>query len=326
VKTSNSRLAEITSLFERAEKLLVVGHIAPDGDSLGSTMALARLLAQSGKEAHVACLDRIPARYEFLLRYYPVITHVDELPLAADCIVILDCGDLARTGLPAHYVAERQVINIDHHVSNRGTWGLSWVDDAYSATGQQIMSLVDHAAWQVDSGTATCLYASLTADTGFFRHTNTTPELFRDAARLLEWGADARLVTEQALERRSLGELCLLRHALTTLSLHGAEKVAMIEVSYEVAERCGIQADEVEDMVDFARAVPEVEVAILLKGMSPQVTKVSLRAKGRVDVSKVAETFGGGGHRAAAGATLPYGLAVARQEVLQRVMQVLKSD
>jgi len=326
VTASNSRLAEIASLLKRANKLLVVGHIAPDGDSLGSTMALARLLAQSGKEAYVACLDRIPARYEFLLRYFPVITQVDGLPLAADCIIILDCGDLARTGLPAQYVAERQVINIDHHVSNRGTWGLSWVDDAYSATGQQIMSLVDQAAWQVDSGTATCLYASLTADTGFFRHTNTTPELFRDAARLLEWGADARLVTEQALERRSLGELCLLRHALATLSLHSAERVAMIEVSYEVAERCGVQADEVEDMVDYARAVPGVEVAILLKEMAPQVTKVSLRAKGRVDVSKVAETFGGGGHRAAAGATLPYALAHARQEVLARVMRVLNHD
>lgn len=326
MKTSNSRLAEIFSLLNAADKLLVVGHVAPDGDSLGSTIALARLLAQSGKEALVACLDSIPARYEFLLRYAPVITELGQLPLEADCIVVLDCGDLARTGLPAEYVAERKVINIDHHISNRGTWGLSWVDDAHSATGQQIMRLVDHAGWQMDQGTATCLYASLTADTGFFRHTNTTPGLFRDAASLLDCGADARLVTEQALERKSLGELCLLRHALATLSLHAEEKVAMIEVSYEVAESCGVRADEVEDMVDYARAVPGVEVAILLKEMAPQITKLSLRAKGQFDVSGVAETFGGGGHRAAAGATLPYGLAEARQEVLQRVVRGLSRD
>jgi len=326
VKTSNSTLGEIVSLINKAEKLLVVGHIAPDGDSLGSSIAFARLLRQLGKETQVACLDRIPPRYEFLLRYAPLITEVGQLPREVDCLVVVDCGDLVRTGLPETYVTGLTVVNIDHHVSNRGTWGKSWVDEDSSATGQQILRLVEHAHWQVDGGTATCLYASLTADTGFFRHSNTTPALFRDAANLLEWGADARLVTEQALERKSLGELCLLRHALHTLTLHGGGRIALIMVSFDVARQCGVQADEVEDMVDYARAVPGVQVAILLKEMAPQITKVSLRAKGQIDVSGVAETLGGGGHRAAAGATLAYGIDAAREVVLERVLRVLGCD
>ncbi|MBS3939243.1 MAG: bifunctional oligoribonuclease/PAP phosphatase NrnA [Peptococcaceae bacterium] len=323
--TSNSSLAEVVSLLKAATKVLLIGHVAPDGDSLGSSIALCRLLRQTGKEAYVACLDRIPPRYEFLLKFSSVITVAEDLPPDVDFVVVLDCGDLPRTGLPLSYTARQKFINIDHHTSNTGALGHAWVDSTASAVGQQVLRLLDAADWPIDKDTATCLYTSLATDSGFFRHANTTPTLLREAARLLECGADARLVVEHALERKSLGELCLIKRTLGTLSLHENNKIALLEVSLVDAQDCGVQADEVEEMVDFARAIPDTAVAVLLKEMAPSVTKVSLRSKGRLDVSKIAEHFGGGGHRAAAGATMPLSIDAARHEIIRRLAEVLNN-
>jgi len=325
VSISNGPLLKIASLLKSAEKVLLIGHVAPDGDSLGSSIALGRALRKAGKEAYVACLDRIPPRYEFLLSFSAVITSLDDLPQEVDYVVVLDCADLARTGLPMSYNAKQSFIIIDHHASNNGSIGHAWVDPDYSSVGQQVLHLIDALEWSVDKDTATCLYTSLATDSGFFRHSNTTPTLLREAARLLEFGADARLVAENALERKSLGELCLIRHALGTLSLHEDDKIAMLEVSLDAAEACGVRADEVEEMVEYARSIPGVAVAVLLKEIAPTVTKVSLRSRGRLDVSGVAMHLGGGGHRVAAGATLQLEMAASRSIVVELLAEVLNN-
>jgi len=325
VKIGNTPMQEIAERLNSAKKVLLIGHVAPDGDSLGSSIALGRFLRKTGKEVFVACLDRIPPRYEFLLRFSEVITSPESLPRTADYVVVLDCGDLVRTGLPKEYCVEQTFLNIDHHATNKGSLGLAWVDDNYSAVGQQVMHLILALEDHIDSDTATCLYTSLATDSGFFRHSNTTPALLRDAARLLEFGADARLVAEHALERKSLGELCLIRHTLGTLSLYQEDQIALLEVSLDTAQACGVRADEVEEMVEYARAIPGVAVAVLLKEVAPTATKVSLRSTGKADVSLIALQLGGGGHRVAAGATLQRDMAASRALVVTLLSEVLKN-
>lgn len=321
-----SSLQSIIQGCETAREVTIVGHVAPDGDSLGSSFALSHMLNSLGVKTQVASLDHIPARYLFLPGVDQIVTREEELSPNADLLIVLDCGDLRRTGLPEGYVSNLKVINIDHHASNVGSLGEAWVDASFAAVGQQIFRLAREAGWSVTPEVATCLYTALATDTGFFRHSNTTPEVLRDAALLLEAGADLRQVVEQAGERKTLEELCLIRESLATLRQEHLGRITLIEVPVEIIARCGVRPDEAEGMVDYARAVPGTEVAVLLRAVQTNVTRVSLRARAPWDVSKVAVSFGGGGHRLAAGCTINLPLDEARAEVIAAIKQVLDHD
>jgi len=246
----------------------IVGHLSPDGDSLGATLGLYHLLQSSG----------------------------------------------------VHAV---EIINIDHHASNRGDFGVAWVDSSYAAVGQQVYHLAKSAKWNIGAEAATCLYTAIATDTGFFRHSNTTPAVLRDAAELMELGADVRIVVENVSERKTMGELCIIREALDSLSQECGGQVTIIELNQDNFAHCSIEPDEAEGMVEYARAVPDTKVAVLLREVTNQSTKVSLRARTGIDVSRIAVAFGGGGHKLAAGCTIPAPLAVARQKLLAEIRGVL---
>ena len=314
-------MEQVIKRIIQAKGVLVIGHVSPDGDSLGSTLGLFHLLRQQGLIAYAACLDKVPTKYLYLPGSNELLTSCDDFP-DVDTLVLLDCGDLKRAGLPAS-IPSSLIVNIDHHSSNSGRLGTAWVDSAFAAVGQQILRLAELANWEITSAVATCLYTSLATDTGFFRHANTTPKVLRDAALLMELGADTRTVVENAAERKSLGELCLIQRALATLTQESDGRVTIIEVPWSISAACGVDLDEAEGMVDYARAVPGTLIAVLLREVSAGVTRVSLRARGDLDVSKVAVSFGGGGHKLAAGCTINTSLPEARSALLAQLIQVL---
>lgn len=333
MELSSAVLDEILSQLSSARAVLLVGHMAADGDSLGSCLALGHLLQGIGVCVYTVAAEKVPARYKFLPGAESIVTPSEGLPSDWDVVVVLDCGDLRRTGLLESLgrangegiVARNgaRIINIDHHRSNQGTLGTAWVDSGFAAVGQQILALARYAAWEITPDAATCLYTALATDTGFFRHGNTSAHVLRDAAYLLEAGANARLVVENCVERKTLAELCLIREALSTLSQECDGRVTVMEIPFAVFTQCGADEDEVEGMIEYARSVPGTEIAVLLRAVQTDITKVSLRGRGSRDVSVIATSFGGGGHRQAAGCTVHLPLSDVRAAVIAAVRQVI---
>lgn len=317
-------IENVASLIRAAGSVLVIGHQAPDGDSLGSTLGLYHLLLNAGYAVTPACLDKIPQKYHYLPGISNMVLALENLP-EVSTVIVLD-GDMTRTGLPASYMEERALINIDHHPSNLSVMESVWVDASFAAAGQLIMELANVMGWPVTPDIATCLYTSIATDTGFFRHNNVSPKVFRDAAVLLEQGAAVRSVIENAAVRKSMGELCLIKNALENLSQHHLRQVTIIELPQSVFSACGVGLDEAEGVVEYARGLPDSVVAVLLREVDAHTTRVSLRSIPGVDVSRVAAAFGGGGHKLAAGCTINTPLAEAKAALLEVIRGVLPHE
>lgn len=316
-------LQNILETIARHNRFAVVGHVSPDGDSLGSILALQELLTLQGKQAVAFCIDPIPDKYSYLPGLERFVGNAEAVDMVFDCVVVLDCGDLVRTGIAMDFFRGLTVINIDHHKSNSGGLGLAWVDDSFAATGEMVFALARQAGWEISPLAAMALFTALSTDTGFFRFSNTSPAALRMAADLLELGVNVRTVAESTMERRSLSEICALRESLVSLRQHMGGAVATLAVRRDICDVCGISPDEVEGLVDYPRSIRETVVAVLFREISADTVRVSLRSKGQVDVSQVAADFGGGGHARAAGCTLRLPLAEAERALLARLAEYM---
>jgi phosphoesterase RecJ-like protein len=316
----------ILETIARYHSFAVVGHVSPDGDSLGSILALQDLLTLQGKQAVAFCVDPIPDKYSYLPGLDRFVRDPAQLQHTFDCAIILDCGSLDRTGLDPGFYSELAIINIDHHKSNDGSLGIGWVDDKFAATGEMVFALCQLAGWVISHLAATALFTALATDTGFFRFSNTSPAALRMAAHLLEIGVNSRTIAEYTMERRSISEICVLRESLHSLRQCFDGAVALMVIRRDVCESCGISPDEVEGLVDYPRSIKETQVAVLLREIAPDAIRVSLRSKGHVDVSKVAAHFGGGGHARAAGCTLKLPLSEAENTLLARLAEDIQGN
>ncbi|HSL94184.1 MAG TPA: bifunctional oligoribonuclease/PAP phosphatase NrnA [Bacillota bacterium] len=316
----------ILESIARHHSFAVVGHVSPDGDSLGSILALQELLTIQGKQAVAFCVDPIPDKYSYLPGIDRFVRNPAQSGHTFDCAIILDCGALARTGISADFYSGLTIINIDHHKSNGGELGLAWVDDTFAATGEMVFALCKTAGWTISLLAATALFTALSTDTGFFRFSNTSPAALRMAADLLELGVNARTIAEFTMERRSLSEICVLRESLGSLKQYLGGAIATLAISQNVWVQCDVNPDEVEGLVDYPRSIKETQVAVLFREIEPDSVRVSLRSKGQVDVSKVAAHYGGGGHARAAGCTMKSSLAVAEQTLLLRLTEEIYRD
>ena len=294
-------------------------HISPEGDALGSAVALALGLRAAGKQAEVVIRDRVPPYLDFL-PVQGVVTQHPALPRRYDVLAVVDCGDLERTGL--FTVAPPPVtlvVNIDHHLTNRGFGGLNWIVPDATASGQMVYELI--RAWGVplSRDIALCLYTTLITETGSFRYSNTTPSTFRMAADLLDCGVDGAKVARALYDRNSPGRLRLLGEVLRGMERHPGGKIAWVTLTQDLFKTTGTSPEDTEDMVNYPRSLNGVEVAVLFRELNPTQYKISLRSQGRVNVAAVAEGFGGGGHRNAAGCAVQGDLASVRARVLGAV-------
>ena len=297
--TPAERIAE--ALLGRRHVLLL-NHVSPDGDCLGSTLALARALWGRGQEATVGSADGVPGTYRFL----PGADRIrQELPddAAYDAVVFMECSTPDRAGaLAARATGVPLWVNIDHHLSNAGYGNIIYYDATAAAVGELVYPIVRALAVTPDLGTATCLLTALVTDTGSFRYAAVTARTLTIAADLVAQGASPAEVYGQVYENRPATTLRLLGMALSRLQVSADGRVAWTVVTQVMLQESGATMEESEGIVGTLREMGGVDVAALFKEERDGV-RVSLRARGAVRAHVVAEAFGGGGHAAAAGFT-----------------------
>lgn len=312
VPAANSAAAhEVAALLRPGQRICLTTHVNPDGDGLGSEVALVHLLRARDIAVSITNPSPTPRRFGFLFADCPEVDRsgqaVKELR-RADAVLVLDIADLSRLGNLGETVRDAgvPVACIDHHASG-GTLppGPRYVDPTAAATGELIALLANDLGWTIPPAAAHALYVALVTDTGGFRFSNTRPRTLRVAAELLECGVDPEQVYLDVYANAPVGRPRLLADVLQTLVVEDDCGLAWVTVPPGTLERHGVDADDLDGVVEHARSVGGVRMALLFRQMSGGRVKVSLRSVGTVDVAALAARFGGGGHAKAAGVALP---------------------
>ncbi len=307
-------LAETATLLNSATNIVLVSHISPDGDTLGSALALAEGLKSLGKQVIVTVDDLIGSTYSFLPGIADIVTPVEGQVLAADLLVAIDSSSIDRLGVLSQLV-QAPILNIDHHISNTKFADFLYLDATASATGEIIYSLLRQLQVDISLGMATNLYVAIVTDCGYFKYSNTTPKCMMTAAELVELGVKPNEVSDN-LEMKSRDNLLLLRQILNTLAFAAEGKIASIEISLANYNK-DIDTDA---FIQYPRYIEGVEVAFMFKAVEQNVTRVSMRSR-TIDVSSIALSFGGGGHKRAAGCTFHGDLTEAKTALIAAVQK-----
>jgi len=313
----------VAEAIARGQRFLVTSHVDPEGDSLGSQLALACILDELGKEVHVVNHDLPPARYAFMPGAERVVQPEAVADRSFDTAFVVDCASLERIGRVRSKLDGAQIINLDHHRSNAGFGHLNYIDPESCASGMIIYELNELLGLGLDAAKATNMYVAIIADTGNFRYSNTTPQVLRVASRLIETGIDPARLASLVFATAPFSALRLLGEALMNLTAEVGGRVGLIVLDRATFARTGAGPADVEGIVNYAKQLAGTDVGVLLRETESGEVKVSFRAEGAVDVDAVARRFGGGGHRNASGARLPGPIEEARRRVIAELEQIL---
>lgn len=306
--------------IQQADSILLVPHLHPDGDALGSVLGLYHALRAMGKkQLLVVCNDPVPEIYKYLPGWEVVSTEVRPIT-TFDLAIACDMSQLERSGKhEALARAARQILQIDHHVPHEHFADVRLLDVEAAATSEIVYRLLRSMRHPISRDVAVCLLTGIVTDTFSFKFPNTTPRSLRIAANLKQCGADISEINEQVFEMRTFSAVKLLGLALSTLKRTPDGKVAWAVISLEIFEKSGATDEETEGIVNYVRSIHGVEVALLMREVRDKRVRVSLRSRGTVDVAAIARIFDGGGHENAAGCTLNMSLANAEKSLFAEV-------
>ncbi len=286
------------NLIDRSKHIVLISHINPDADALGSSLALYPILKEMGKKVSVVNMTRdLPKRYDFLPNFKKIKS---ALPQNFDLIVSFDCGSLDRLGISKQDIP---IINVDHHKTNTLYADINLIDTTAASASCVVLNLLKENEIALRRDVATCIYAALVEDTGFFSYENVKKETFETAASLVEAKADPVFIARMLNERNSLSKLRLISIMTQKLQLVNFGMVGYAILSLNDFRKSGALRSDSDECVDKIRSLATVELAILLIEESKGY-KISLRSKEKLDVSQIASFFGGGGHKRAAGFTI----------------------
>lgn len=301
----------LLTLFQRHERFSLSTHVNPDGDAIGSELALSLFLRKLGKTVRLFNTDPVPKKYQFLPYWENIENAQASVNFRPDVFVILDASSRERIGpfLNSRLVAKHAVVNIDHHITAETFGDYNIVLPSVSSTSEIIYNFIKTTHIAIDEEIAICLYTGLMFDTGCFRYSNATPETHRIAADLIEIGDFAPdEVYSNVFEHIPLGKIHLLNETLRTLELTADGKIATIFITQSMLGKTKTTLDDVEGFVNQIQAIESVDVAICVCELPDGNSKVSLRSQGKVDVAALASEFNGGGHERASGCRInhPY--------------------
>lgn len=316
-------LTKINELIAAKNSILITTHENPDGDAVGSTLALANYLVEIGKNVTVHICDPVPEIYRFLPLAETVATSLPDRDY--DLCFVLDAGEFRRAGKQIESCRRiGSFINIDHHKTCEDFGVVNLIDPEAAATGVLIQRLIKKAGGTITLATATCIYVALITDTGSFRYSNANPEAFSVAGEMIAKGVNAWDISSRLYESQPRARLELLSLALATLTFSECGRFASLTVTLDMYAKTGTNAELTDGFINYPRSVRGVEVAIFFRELSKKSFKVGFRSKGAVDVSKLAEGFGGGGHHNAAGCIVDGSIEAVREQVFSHIKAVLR--
>lgn len=295
----------------KSKHVFLASHINPDGDAVGSLIAMGLAVEALNKDVTLYNEHSLPAVYRFLPSIDRITRHADHLD-RYDTAVILDCGDLNRIGRLHSAVARIPVvINIDHHVTNTGFGDLKFIDTSASATAEIVYRLIHKMGIMISRSMATSIYTGILTDTGSFRFSNTSRTAFDICSEMMGLGVDPHDVAQHVYGTYSLGRIKLLNLAIDSIEISKNGKLSVMTLYQNMLDETGTHAEDIDGFIHYAKRIEDVKIAVLIHELSGRKNKknnrpgnryhVSLRSDGTVDVSEIAASFGGGGHSSAAG-------------------------
>ena len=307
---------EAAAQLRSADRILILCHQKPDGDTLGSGLALLYGLQGLGKMVRIACSDGFPQRYHFL---YDGFEPECQPQFSPELVVAVDIADPQLFGEETACWADRVDLCIDHHPSNSRYARQLLLDVRAAGTVEAISQVLDALGVSIDRRIATCIYTGMATDTGCFRYSNTTSDTHRLAARMMDCGVDAYQINKLMFETKSVARMELERLVMDTLEYHCNKRVAMIVISLDMITRTGVPEQEREGIAAIPRQIEGVDVAVTFTEKQEGVYRISMRSGERVNSSAVCARLGGGGHARAAGCTIEGSLEQAKEAILQQL-------
>lgn len=305
---------DVQDWIDAHDDFVIASHLDPDGDSLGSSLALAMALDQLGKRSVPVLAQPMPDRYAWLPGAGRVASR-SQAPGDCTAAILVECSDFARSGLTG--LEALPSLNIDHHARNARYADVNWIDPDVAAVGQMVGRLAQALGAQISAPMAGLLYVTVLTDTGSFHHSNTDAEALAFASRMVASGADAAAISERVFGTYPEARVRLMAEALSSLTLEEEGRVAWMAVPLATFERLGSR--DTEGLINQAQRIAGVSVSLLLKEAEPGAVRVSLRSDGSVDVAGIAARHGGGGHPRAAGCQLSGSLDEALRVLLTDV-------
>lgn len=329
-------LDRIAEEVKASENIAILPHVTADGDALGSSFALALVLAGMGKKADVLLEEKVPLIYSFLPGIEFSSVYEDTPASGAtdprinphdrhyDLVIALDCGDLERLGTRRKvFDAAERTVNIDHHQTNTGFAALNHTDTGASATGEIIFELIGLLGQKTAKDAATSLYAAISTDTGGFRYSNTTPHTHEIAAELIRLGVNVADISQRVFDISSYGRVKLMGAAIRNLELFEGGKLAIMAVTNEMIRNSEAREEDSDGIINVARNIRGVEAAAMLRQLDSGEIKVNLRSNNYVDVAAIAARHSGGGHKRAAGFTTAGVLEQVKESVINDLKEAL---
>ncbi|WP_072972887.1 DHH family phosphoesterase [Tissierella praeacuta] len=318
----------IESLFDIAiekikesERIYIVSHVQPDGDNIGSILALWIAIKKIKDKVFILKTDDIPSDFLFLPNVNEIKEFNDEGKI--DMFIALDTSDENRLGKNKELLNKaKTIINIDHHISNTNFGHINIVDSNAAATGELVYNLIKKMNIPMDKDIASCIYTAISSDTGSFMYDNTSAETHRIIAELIDIGIDKSNININLYQNKSLERTMLFIKSLETLRLYFNNNVALIKVTQDMLNKANAKMEDTEGIVSFIREIAPVEVGIILKEFKENEIKVSMRSKRFIDVSAICASFNGGGHIRAAGCTINSPMDIAEKLILDELKKV----
>lgn len=325
--SKKTSLADFCKALKKYDNYLLSCHVVPEGDAIGSILAMESLLRRLGKKTTVVCQDEFPARLSCLSskRWH----QVDQLlakPKKFDALLVTDCPTLERIGTVKNLINPKTVIfNVDHHISNVYFGQYNYVLPQSAASGEVVMQIFKKLKLKLNKDEATNLYVALSTDTGSFKHGNTSVRSHEMAAELIAAGIDVEKINEDIYANYSINKIQLYSRLLGRIKTTANGQVAWVYMKREDLHNSAATDEDTEGFIDFLKYIKEVQIAFFVSEQPrPGEVKVSFRAKGSYDVNKIATRFGGGGHRKASGCTMRTSVEEAQKMVLEEIRKEYK--
>ena len=321
-------LSQIAKFILESKKIGITYHVSPDGDAVGSVLALFNALKSLNKDCYIISKDTLSENLKFLKGSDEITGEITEPVDETDVVVVLDCGNLERVSANLKEFTGT-IINIDHHLSNDKYGDINYIDSNAAATAEivfELLNLMGISFEKEDSvikDIGTCMYTSIVTDTGGYRHSNVTERTHRISAVLKKIGVDNTFIYQSLFDNKDFSRIKLIGKALSSMQLILNGKVALLEIDKNFTADLGIDIGDTSDIISYGLQIKGVEVTLLLKEVEDGV-KASLRAKSYVDVRKIAEVFGGGGHIRASGIKIKnMSMEEAKYEILNEIQKEL---